>query len=164
MRTPLHSISGFAKLMLEENVTDDTTRKEFLSIMVQQSDSLNKLIDDLSHILNDRSSDAGAGFGIHKEPVSSRKVISEAIDSVQGMAQQKKNLISHNLTSGLPEIEADATRIKQVIINLLTNAIKFSPEGSSIFVKAGVRNRELLVQVIDHGIGIPEAEIASYFC
>jgi nitrogen-specific signal transduction histidine kinase len=163
MRTPLHSICGFAKLMLDENVTDDSTRKEFLSIMVQQSDSLNKLIDDLSHILFEGSAGKREGFDIHKEPLSSRKVISEAIESVQGMAQQKKNLVSHNLTSGLPEIEADATRIKQVIVNLLVNAIKFSPEGSSIAVKAGVKNRELVVQVIDHGIGIPAEELQAVF-
>jgi signal transduction histidine kinase len=159
MRTPLHSISGFAKLMLEEDVSDDATRKEFLSIMVQQSESLNKLIDDLSHILYDKSE----AFSIHKEPVSSYKIITEAIDSVQGMAQQKKNLISHNLTTSLPEVEADAFRIKQVIINLLTNAIKFSPENRPIFLKAGVRDEELLVQVIDYGIGIPKTELPAIF-
>jgi signal transduction histidine kinase len=159
MRTPLHSISGFAKLMLEEDVSDGATRKEFLSIMVQQSESLNKLIDDLSHILYDKSE----AFSIHKEPVSSYKIITEAIDSVQGMAEQKKNLISHNLTTSLLEVEADAFRIKQVIINLLTNAIKFSPENRPIFLKAGVRDEELLVQVIDYGIGIPKAELPAIF-
>jgi signal transduction histidine kinase len=159
MRTPLHSISGFAKLMLEEDVSDGATRKEFLSIMVQQSESLNKLIDDLSHILYDKSE----AFSIHKEPVSSYKIITEAINSVQGMAEQKKNLISHNLTASLPGVEADAFRIKQVIINLLTNAIKFSPENRPIFLKAGVRDEELLVQVIDYGIGIPKTELPAIF-
>ena len=159
MRTPLHSIFGFAKLLKEEDVSDDATRKEFLSIMVQQSESLNKLIDDLSHILNDKSE----ALSIHKEPVSSYQTIAEAIDGVQTIAQQKKNLISHNLTPSLPEVEADAFRIKQVIINLLTNAIKFSPENRPIFVKAGVRDEELLVQVIDYGIGIPKKDLSAIF-
>ena len=159
MRNPLHSIAGFAKLMLEENVADDKTRKEFLSIMVQQSESLNKLIDDMSKTLNDK----GEAFGINKETVSPYSIVSEAIDSVQGMAQQKKNLISHDLTPSLPEIEADAFRIKQVIVNLLANAIKFSPENSSIYVNAGVHDQELLIQIIDHGIGISQADIPALF-
>ena len=48
MRAPLHSISGFARLMLDEDVTDSATRKEFLSIVVQQSENLTRLLDDLS--------------------------------------------------------------------------------------------------------------------
>lgn len=159
MRTPLHSIFGFAKLLKEEDVSDDATRKEFLSIMVQQSESLNKLIDDLSNILNDKSE----SLSIHKESVSSYQTIAEAIDGVQTIAQQKKNMISHDLTPSLPEIEADAFRIKQVIMNLLTNAIKFSPEKRPIYVKAGVRDEELLVQVIDYGIGIPKKDLAAIF-
>lgn len=86
MRAPLHSISGFAKLMLEDNVADSMTQKEFLSLMVQQSDSLNRLIDDLSGILSKNT----APFSVNKEPVSSEKMITEAINSVQGIAQQKK--------------------------------------------------------------------------
>ncbi len=86
MRNPLHSIAGFAKLMLDEHVTDEKTQKEFLSIMVEQSESLNKLIDDIAHTLNDK----GETFGINKEAVSPSNVISEAVESVQGTAQQKK--------------------------------------------------------------------------
>jgi signal transduction histidine kinase len=159
MRNPLHSIAGFAKLMLDENVTDEKTRKEFLSIMVEQSENLSKLIDDMSHTLHDK----GETFEINKEIVSPSNVISEAIDSVQGMAQQKKNLISLDLAPSLPEIFLDAFRIKQVIVNLLTNAIKYSPENSSIYIKAGVHDDELLVQVIDRGIGISQANIPALF-
>jgi two-component system phosphate regulon sensor histidine kinase PhoR len=127
--------------------------------MVQQSDSLNRLIDDLSGILNKNV----APFGVKKEPVSSEKMITEAINSVQGIAQQKKNLISHSLSSTLPVITVDEFRIKQVIINLLTNAIKFSHDDGTIFVNAGVVGNDLLVQVVDHGIGMPVDELAMLF-
>lgn len=159
IRTPLHSISGFAKLLKEDDVPDATTRKEFLSIMEQQADTLNKLVDDLSGILNKKKQ----ALSIKNEPVSSSKIITEAIDSVQTIAQQKKNLITHELASDLPQIKADASRVKQVITNLLTNAIKFSPENSPILVKAQTKDDELLVQVIDHGIGIPGAELSAIF-
>ena len=159
MRTPLHSISGFAKILKEDNVPDATTRQEFLSIMEQQTENLNKLIDDLSSTLNKKSK----ALSINNEPVSSHKIITEAVDSVQTIAQQKKNLITHELATDLPEIKTDASRIKQVITNLLTNAIKFSPENSPILVKAQAKDNELLVQVIDHGIGIPGAELSAIF-
>jgi signal transduction histidine kinase len=159
MRNPLHSISGFAKLMLEENIPDDQTRKEFLSIMVQQSESLHKLIDDISHTLNGKAE----AFDVSKETIPPDKVIIEAIESAREMAQQKKNLIRYDPNPSLPEIEFDGFRIKQVIVNLLTNAIKFSPEGSPVSINAIGRNDELLVQVIDHGIGIPQADVPRIF-
>ncbi len=159
MRNPLHSISGFAKLMLEENPADEKTRQEFLTIMVQQSESLNKLIDDMSQSLTEK----GETFDINKETVSPDGVITEAVDSVQGMAEQKKNLINYNPDASLPPIVADTFRIKQVIVNLLDNAIKYSPEGNSIDIKTEARNNELLVQVTDHGIGISPADIPAIF-
>jgi len=159
IRTPLHSISGFAKLLKEDSVSDAATRKEFLSIMEQQTESLNKLINDLSNILSHKSEPLPGGIG----PVSSHKIITEAIDGVQTIAEQKKNLITHELSSDLPEIKVDALRIKQVVTNLLTNAIKYSPENRPVLVRAQIKNNALLVQVIDRGIGIPAAELSAIF-
>jgi signal transduction histidine kinase len=159
LRNPVHSISGFAKLMLEENVTDDKTRKEFLNIMVQQSESLNKLIDDMAQSLTKKDET----FDISKETVSPDGIITETVESARGMAEQKKNLISYSSNAALPLIKADEFRIKQVVANLLDNAIKYSPEGSSIDVKAEANDNELLVQVTDYGIGISPADIPAIF-
>jgi signal transduction histidine kinase len=159
MRAPLHSISGFAKLMLEDGVSDGGTRKEFLTLMVQQSDSLNRLVEDLSGVLTKNET----SFSIHKTTVPSRTIVEDAINSVQSTAEQKKNLISHNLTASLPDVYADGLRIKQVIVNLLTNAIKFSPERSPIYVRTSVLEKEVLVQVIDRGQGMSELERSTLF-
>jgi signal transduction histidine kinase len=159
IRTPLHSISGFAKLMLEEDVADPTTRKEFLSLMVQQSESLNRQIEDLSGILNN----SFGVFTLEKEHVSAAKLVSEGVDGVKVLAEQKKSLIHRSIPPSLPEIDADILRVKEVIANLLTNAIKYSPEKSNILVKAEARDNELLVQVMDRGCGIPAADIPKIF-
>jgi signal transduction histidine kinase len=90
-------------------------------------------------------------------------MITEAVNSVQGMAAQKKNLISYNLSPSLPYIDVDEFRVRQVIVNLLTNAIKFSPENSIISVTADVLGNDLIIQVIDHGIGIPKEELDNLF-
>lgn len=159
MRAPLHSISGFASLMLEDGVSDTKTQKEFLSIVVQQSESLNRLIDDLSGLLSPDSET----FRIDKEPVSPHKLITEAVQGAQGTALQKKNVIILSVPNTLPQIEADAQRIKQVLLNLITNAIKFSSDNNAIVVRAEVHDSELLIQVKDHGIGIPRAEMSAIF-
>ncbi|MBN1160776.1 MAG: hypothetical protein JXA17_02365 [Dehalococcoidales bacterium] len=159
MRSPLHSISGFTKLLKEDGVTDEATRQEFLSIMEQQSESLNKLIDNLSDILNNKTE----GLTVNAVAVSPYVMITEAIDGVKSMAQKRNNLIGHDLTPELPEVKADAFRIKQVITNLLTNAIRYSPENRPIFVKAQPQDNELLVQVVDYGIGVPKGELKSIF-
>jgi signal transduction histidine kinase len=159
IRTPLHSIGGFAKLMLEEDVADPATRKEFLTLMVQQSESLNRQIEDLSGILNN-------SFGlvsVEKESVSAAQLISESVDGIRTIADQKKSLIHRSIPPSLPQIYADVLRIKQVMVNLLTNAIKYSPEKSNILVKAEAHDKELLVQVMDRGCGIPESEIPRIF-
>jgi signal transduction histidine kinase len=159
IRTPLHSISGFAKLMIEQDVADPVTRKEFLSLIAQQSEALNRQIEDLSGILNN-------SFGlvnVEKETVSASRLISEAVDGIKPIADQKKSLIHRNIPPSLPQIEADVLRVKQVMVNLLTNAIKYSPEKSNVLVKADVRDNELLVQVMDRGCGIAETEIPHIF-
>jgi signal transduction histidine kinase len=159
IRTPLHSIGGFAKLMLEEEVSDPATRKEFLTLMVQQSESLNRQVEDLSGILNN----SFGIFSVEKERVSGAKLVSEAVDGIKAIAEQKKSQIHRNIPPSLPEIYVDVLRIKQVISNLLTNAIKYSPERSNILVKAETRDNELLVQVMDRGCGIPEKDIPGIF-
>jgi signal transduction histidine kinase len=159
IRTPLHSISGFARLMLEQDVADPATRKEFLTLMVQQGESLNRQIEDLSSILHN----SFGLFTIEKESIPAAQLVSEAVNGIGSIAEQKKNLIHRNIPPSLPQIDVDVLRIKQVIANLLTNAIKYSPERSNILVKAEARERELLVQVLDRGSGIPAAELPRIF-
>ncbi len=160
MRAPLHSISGFASLMLEDGVSDVKTQKEFLGIVVQQSESLNRLIDDLSGLLSPESEKT---FQVDKEIVSPQKLITEAVQGAQVTALQKKNVIILSLPNNLPHLEVDGQRIKQVLLNLITNAVKFSSANNAITVRAEAHNNELLVQVKDHGIGIPPADMPSIF-
>jgi signal transduction histidine kinase len=160
MRAPLHSISGFASLMLEDGVSDAKTQKEFLSIVVQQSESLNRLLDDLSGLLKPGDRET---FNIDKETVSPHKLITETVQSAEGTALQKKNVIILSIPGDLPAIEADAMRLKQVLLNLITNAVKFSPDNTTVIVRAEVKDSELLIQVKDHGIGIPQDEIPAIF-
>lgn len=159
LRTPLHSIAGFNKLLLQDKVPDPATRKEFMTIIDQQSAHLGQLIDDLLEVARLES----GRFRVRKELLSVREPIDEVVRELSAMADDKSIKVTEDIPDGLPQVEADRQRLKQVVRNLLHNAIKFSPSGRSIVVKAEARPAELVIQVIDHGPGITPRALAHLF-
>ncbi|MBM4454758.1 MAG: PAS domain S-box protein [Chloroflexi bacterium] len=152
LRTPLTSLKGFTKLMLQGKVPDPETQKEFLTIMYNQSEHLQRLIESLLEVSRIES----GRFSIKKEPLQLKTVIHTAVESVGSLIAQKGMHVKEELPDTLPEIEGDQGRLMQVVVNLLSNAIKFSPDGSEITVKAENTGDEILVHVTDQGVGIPE--------
>ncbi len=159
LRSPLHSIQGFTRLMLEGKVPDPETQREFLTTVDKQSEHLGSLIDSLLDISRLES----GRFNIQKQRLPIKNVIHDAVESSYSLASEKGILINEDIPSTLPEIEGDGERLGQVMANLLGNAIKFSNGGNSITVRAEVRDRELLVQVADLGIGIPRKAMPHLF-
>jgi len=159
LRSPLHAIRGFTKLMLEGKVPQPETQKEFLSIIDGQSQRLGALIDSLLDVSRLES----GRFSIQKQPLSIGDIIHKAVESFCRLASDKGIVISEDIPATLPEIEADGERVSQVMVNLLSNAIKFSNGGRSLIVKGEAKDGELLVQVTDHGIGIPKEAMPHLF-
>ncbi|MFC1917963.1 sensor histidine kinase, partial [Chloroflexota bacterium] len=159
LRNPIHSIIGFTKLVLDDKVADLETQKEFLTIINMQSEQLRNLVDelvDVSSIDSDR-------FEIEKKNVSIEGLIRNAIEELYGITNKRNIMISKDIPVTLPQMNVDAKRLKQVMFNLLDNAIKFSEDGSHISVKAEVNNAKLMVAVSDQGVGIAEKEITAIF-
>jgi len=159
LRSPLHSTQGFTKLMLQKKVPDPETQEEFLTIIDEQIERLGNLIDDLL----DMSRFEAGRFSIQKRRTSVRDVIHDAVGSFDCLAKESSLTINEDIPASLPEVEADEERLKQVLSNLLSNAIKFRQDSSPIMVKVENRGSELLVQVIDHGIGIPAEAMSHLF-
>lgn len=159
LRTPVQSIKGFSELMLAGQVPDPERQKEFLTIISAGSDRLSRLIGNLLNV-----SHLEVGYSeVQKERVSIRGFLQEAISDLHSPAEQKDIAISAEIPAVLPEMEVDGERLKQVMHNLLHNAIKFSPGGGTITVGAEVRDRNLLVQVIDRGVGIAQEAMPRVF-
>jgi len=159
LRTPLHSITGFTRLMLDGEVPDHGTRDEFLTIISEQSEHLRQLVDELVDI-SPAESDR---FEVRKERVSTKELLQSAVRELYSLANQRNIILCENIPRTLPDIKVDGTRLRQVMLNLLNNAIKFSNDGGSVSVKAESQNGELLVQVTDQGIGIAQEAIPSLF-
>ena len=159
LRTPLQSITGFSKLMLQGKVPDPEIQKEFLGIIERQGKHLGGLVDNLL----DMSRLESGRFQIQKQCISLKDIISNAVSDYYRLASEKSIIIHEDIPSALPEMMVDGQRIGQVMFNLLSNALKFSPDGGEITVTVEIKDSHLLVKVSDHGIGIPQEAIPHLF-
>jgi signal transduction histidine kinase len=145
--------------MLQGKVSDSQTQRDFLTIVYNQGKHLGRLIDSLL----DMSRIESGRFEIQKEQLSMEDVIHDAVREIRSLADEKGILISERMQASLPKVEADKERVKQVMANLLGNAIKFSPNEALIVVRVEATDTNILVQIIDQGIGIPTEAIPDLF-
>ena len=159
LRSPLHSIRGFIRLMLDGKVPDLQTHREFLTLVEDQSKHLNKLVDDLLDVFRMESGQ----MELEKQPASMREVIDKAVKRLRNLADGKGITIEIKTADVLPDVEGDAERLEHVVANLVDNAIKFSHQGGRIIIEANGRDGKLLTKVTDNGIGIPAEAIPRLF-
>ena len=159
LRTPLQSISGFTKLIMTGKVPDPATQQEFLQIIDSEVLHLGNLINSLL----DMSRLESGRFQIYKKNVSMRDIIIDTMKTLHSLAREKNITLNETLPKQLPEMEADTDRMRQVILNLVGNAIKFSDRRSSVDIKVTVQNIDLLFQVIDQGTGIKKEDMTHLF-
>jgi len=149
LRTPLTSILGFTQTLLTRQLPDEE-RERYLRIITEQAHRLELLVGDL---LSLRSLEE-AGLELQLDELDLREVLEEQA------AAFESQLTQHELHLELPSeplvVRADRRRVGQVVGNLLSNALKYSPEGGTVSVKAECRNGHFVVSVADEGIGIPE--------
>ena len=152
LRTPLQAISGFTKLIMTGKVPDPATQQEFLQIIDREAVHLGNLINGLL----DMSRLEAGRFKIYKKLTPVYDIFNDSIKMFHSIAREKDITLTEDISPKLPEIEVDGERMRQVIINLVGNALKFSDNGGSVNAAVMIKNKELLFQVTDHGIGIQE--------
>jgi signal transduction histidine kinase/CheY-like chemotaxis protein len=164
LRTPLTSVLGFAKIIkkrLEDRlfplIPEDDKKvlqakrqvAENLDVVVSEGQRLTKLIDD---VLDLAKIEAGK-FTWNMAAVSVPEVIDRAVAATSSLFEAKRLTMRKEVEASLPAITGDADRLMQVVINLISNAVKFTDEGS-IVIAAGLRDGRIQVSVTDSGIGI----------
>lgn len=160
LRTPLTSIKGFVATLLEdrEGYFDAETRFEFYQIIDQETDRLRRLIEDL---LNLSRIERGVALQPHWQKVDLAKLIDRVL------AIQRSYTDKHQLTTDIPKvlppIVADEDKLDSILTNLVNNAIKYSPDGGEIRVRAIRENNTVLISVQDQGIGIPKDKLTKIF-
>ena len=148
LKTPLTSISGFIETLQEGAAEDPEIRTRFIDIIAIETSRLKRLIEDLlvlSDIENKRET-AEYAFSISQ-------AIENTVEALKPIAEDKDITILTELEDGI-EIEGSADRFRQMMVNLIENAVKYSDEGGSIWVKAYSEDKKIVVCVKDEGIGI----------
>ncbi|MCU0552029.1 MAG: response regulator [Leptolyngbya sp. Prado105] len=148
LRSPLNSILGWSKL-LQSRAYDEATIAKALETIERNTNTQVQLVEDLL----DMSRIASGKLSIHSAPVNLANVINAAIEMVQLQAQAKQIQIQTQLTL-TPQISGDWNRLQQIVVNLLTNAIKFTPEGGRVEVELMQIDTQVQVRVSDTGKGI----------
>ena len=159
LRTPLNSILGFSQLLLEGDggvLTGD--QRQDVDIIAQNGQHLLALINDLLDI---SKLEAGKAQ-LHRGEVEVEPLISECVESVRSLAKTKKLDLSSNVSADVGRVFADGPKLKQVLLNLLGNAIKFTETGS-VRITAERQGAELRVSVRDTGIGVPVEDAERIF-
>jgi two-component system phosphate regulon sensor histidine kinase PhoR len=161
LKTPLASITAYSEMLADGEANDEQTRREFYSIIQNQAQRLNRLIED---ILNTSRIESGL-IKVNKEPVSLTMLIEEQLQMIRGYAEEKNIEIIGQKPIVFDRVYADRDMISQVIVNLLSNAVKYTPSGGSVKIEIAVDEAASLVRVTvtDTGVGIPEDEIGRIF-
>jgi len=160
LKTPLTSIRGFVRLLEAERVGSiNQKQRHYLEIVNRQTESLTQLINDL---LDLSRIEAGI-IQVRQDEVRLHEVVRNVVSQMDNLAQEKGVQVSADVSPQLPTVRGDAERLSQVFINLLHNAIKFTPPGGKVRVEARSLGDECLVEVSDTGIGIPAQELPKVF-
>lgn len=155
LRTPLASLLGFAELMID-NEFSRAEQCEFLGVIHQESQRLTDMINDF---LDLQRIEAGR-IDCHPQPMELEPLLRDCArlftrdDGTHPIAVEAGNL---------PLVMADGKRLRQVLTNLISNAVKFSPDGGKVHIKATGEGDQVLVMVKDHGLGIPLEMIPKLF-
>jgi two-component system sensor histidine kinase KdpD len=156
LRTPLAVVTGAASTMLEDTVSD-ATRRELTETILQEAQRLNRLVRNL---LDMTRLEAGA-LRVKKEWQPLEEVVGSALNRLEDALAGRH--VETELASDLPLVPLDAVLIEQVLVNLLENALKYTPAGSPIEIRARTRPVGVEVVVADRGPGIPPGEEQRIF-
>jgi len=159
LRTPLTSIRGFLETLLEGKIEDQATIRRFLEIINRETARLTRLIDDLLNLSKIEERQV-----VHRwQTVHLLETVNRAVVMFQAQAKEQNLEMVTELPAELPVIKGDPDMLAQVLINLLDNAIKFTPAGGRITVKASADEENVRIDVEDTGIGIPPENLPRIF-
>lgn len=159
LRTPLASIKGFTETILGEKAMDEKNRQEFLQIIKEDTERLTLLINRL---LNLSRIEVGK-IKLKKQKIDLIEETREVISSYGSQARIKNLVLESNLPGELHPVYADPEYIKEVLIQLLENAIKFTEEYGKVAVSVMDQSSQVEVSVSDTGVGIPKGDLPHIF-
>jgi PAS domain S-box-containing protein len=160
LNTPLTMVMGYLELLLKQAELGEFSaeeQREFLSVIYEKSEVLSRIVDDLLQLSR---LEEGQALPLEKSPFEVQKVIRDAVDLFRGVSAHRFEL---HLREEPMRVFADRGKIEQVLKNLISNAVKFSPAGSPIRVACTSTNDEVQISVEDEGLGMTAEQATRAF-
>jgi two-component system sensor histidine kinase BaeS len=159
LRSPLTSVQGFAELLMLDADSLTPRQRETVEIILDNCRHLVRLLNDLLDLAR---SDAGR-LAIRPQPTEVAPLIEDVVRTMRAQTEATSQTLTEDVQAGLPLIEVEPDRIRQILVNLLTNAHEYSPDGASIGVAARAVGAEVEISVSDNGPGIPAEQLERIF-
>ena len=162
LRTPLTSIQGYLDLLLEEDeneIDDPAMRRQFLSVIGRNARRLGRLVGDLLFVAQ---FEAGS-LRLDWQQTDVRQVLANAVEAARPRAESNGLVLELEATERLPLLRADGDRLGQAVDNLISNALKYTPDGGTVTVRAARVGDDVRIEVTDTGIGIAHDEQERLF-
>lgn len=159
LRTPITSIRSYAETLQDSKNMPKATEQEFLSVIVNESDRMTKIVQDL--LMLSRFDAGSIEFTFAR--FSFEKSLHDVYNAMLLEAQRHRHNFSIELKTPIPDVVGDKARLEQVLINMVSNAIKYTRDGGNIAMIAGRKDELIWVSVRDNGIGIPKEDVDKVF-
>ena len=158
LRTPLATVKSYAETLIDGGVDDTGLQNKFLSVIVKETDRKTRIVKDLLTLSRLDESD-----NVPKtlEEIDVQQFLSGIIEKMYINAQKKNQTVTYSIAKDIPNITVESDKLEQVIINILSNAIKYTPDGGHIKVVSGALYSEIFIKIIDDGIGIPKENLKT---
>lgn len=159
LRTPLTNVRGYAETLMSADDIDRETQLRFLGVISSEADRMTRIVKDLLTLTRlDYNR-----MEMRMEPMDLRELGQKAAQAMEGQAAGKGLTLTCTLPEALPPVLGDAERIQQVVINIITNAIKYNKPHGSIRVTGGTEEEQVFLRVEDTGIGVPKEDQGRLF-
>ncbi len=159
LRTPLSSIQIFSETLKQNRATSREKQEQYLDTISSESDRLARLVDNVLNF--SRLERHAKEFDFRLTNIG--EVVGSAVEAYRFYAEQRGATINLNIAPELPQMEADAEAISQMVINLVDNAVKYSEDEGEITVNVFRRGGNIIIQVVDRGVGINEEDLKKIF-
>jgi heavy metal sensor kinase len=157
LRTPLTVIQSVGEVALQENL-DAAAYRDRIGSMLEDVARLSRLVDSLLTLTR---ADAGA-LALRRKEIDAARLVTQAVEDMRPLAEEKRQALSLSAAGPVP-IQADEATLRLALVNLLDNAIKYTPTSGTIVVKLRVRDNETFIEVTDNGPGIPTEHAGRVF-
>lgn len=159
LKTPLTAIKGFVETLKASAIEDPVAAGRFLDIIDKQAQRLEDLVNDLLILSSIESKEVKMHFTA--EPLN--KIVSSVIALQKRIIEDKQHEVTVDIPADLPKVLVDRQRMEQVFLNLIDNAVKFTPPGGKLRIRAYWEQPNICIEVKDNGVGIPADHLSRVF-